>query len=59
MPTLKFTDEQILTLRAVWQYFLEDSDGMENIADALELEENDTDGAEARVDEVTKIVMKD
>jgi len=30
-----FTEDQLLTLRAVWQYFLEDEEGMANIAGAL------------------------
>jgi len=75
MPALRFTDEQLLTLRAVWQYFQEDQEGMANVAEALGIDDEDrgvdedgeytTEDGEAndplvkRVGEVTTIIMTD
>jgi hypothetical protein len=37
MATLNLTDEQLLVLRAAWEYFVESDDHLESMADALEL----------------------
>jgi hypothetical protein len=75
MPTLKFTDEQILTLRAVWQYFQEDQEAMSAIGEALGIDDEDrgmddegeyteedgeaNDPLVKRIGELTMIIMKD
>ena len=59
MAKLDLTDEQVLTLKAAWEFFVESEDHVEAMVEALELEEeeNNSDMAEERINELTPLIM--
>jgi len=75
MPALRLTDEQLLTLRAAWQYLLEDQEAMSSIGEALGIDDEDrgvdedgeytaedgeaNDPLVKRMGEVTTLIMTD
>jgi hypothetical protein len=70
MATLELTEDQVLTLKAAWEFFVEDSDHIEAMVEALELEAEDgvegedetSNDAEAiaieRVNDLGELIMK-
>lgn len=75
MRRIEITEDQLITIRAVWQYFLEDQEGMAAVGEALGIDEEDrglddegeytaedgeaSDPLIKRIGEVTAILMKD
>ena len=59
MATLKLTEEQVLTLKAAWEYFVESEDHVEAMVEALELESetNNSDIVEERINELGNLIM--
>ena len=59
MTKLDLTDEQVLVLKAAWEFFVESEDHIEAMVEALELEneENNSDMAEERINELTPLIM--
>jgi hypothetical protein len=75
MHRMEFTDEQLMTLRAVWQYFTEDESGADAIGEALGIDPEDrgmnedgeytdedgeiNDPLVKRIGELTTLIMSD
>jgi hypothetical protein len=73
MATLNLTDDQMLVLRAAWEYFVEDDNHIESMADALEMtpeergmdedgeylegKDEESDPVAIRINELTNIIL--
>ena len=59
MAKLNLNDEQVLVLKAAWEFFVESEDHIEAMVEALELnsEENNSDIVEERINQLTPLIM--